>query len=85
MCRDRHIRQDLRSWTIFGGAQHPQKSSNHWVFRGQCVSPVRISRNSFVGQYSPRPTGLTQWDNFGGAQHPQKSSKDWVFPGQRKL
>ena len=31
--------QDLRSWTIFGGAPRPQKSSKHWVFRGQCVSP----------------------------------------------
>lgn len=34
------IDQDLRSWTIFGGAERPQKSSKHWVFRGQCVSPV---------------------------------------------
>ena len=32
--------QDLRSWTIFGGAPRPQKSSKHWVFRGQCVSPA---------------------------------------------
>ena len=31
--------QDLRSWTIFGGAERPQKSSKALVFRGQCVSP----------------------------------------------
>ena len=32
--------QDLCSWTIFGGAERPQKSSKALVFRGQCVSPA---------------------------------------------
>ena len=35
------LKQDLRRWTIFGGAERPQKSSKALVFRGQCVSPVK--------------------------------------------
>ena len=38
------LKQDLRSWMIFGGAPRPQKSSKHWVFRGHCVSPVKVQR-----------------------------------------
>ena len=40
--------QDLRSWTIFGGAPRPQKSSKHWVFRSQCVSPVDIAIKGLI-------------------------------------
>ena len=59
-----YLDQDLRSWTIFGGAERPQKSSNHWVFRGQCVSPVDPEIARQVYKQLRTPTQVRPKANF---------------------